>query len=78
MPARTRKVRHDDLTRARIKTTQLINRLSDHVLGVVDLKPTQVTAALGLLKKTLPDLTSTELKGEDGGPIQVSVVKFSE
>ena len=58
MAARTRKIRHDDETRAKIKTSQLINRLSAHVLGKVDMKPTQVTAALGLLKKTIPDLSS--------------------
>lgn len=64
MAARTKKIRHDEETRARIKTSQLINRLTDHVDGKVDLKPTQVTAALGLLKKTLPDLQATEHSGE--------------
>jgi hypothetical protein len=58
------KIRHDDETRAKIKTSQLINRLSDHVLGKVDMKPTQVTAALGLLKKTIPDLSAAENKTE--------------
>lgn len=64
MAARTVKIRHDDETRAKIQTSQLINRLQDHVAGEVDLKPTQVQAALGLLRKTLPDLTATELSGE--------------
>lgn len=61
MPARIRKIRHDDETRAKIKTSQLINRLQDHVLGSVDLKPTQVQSALGLLKKTIPDLSQSEV-----------------
>lgn len=64
MAARSVKIRHDEETRAKIKTSQLINRLSDHVLGKVDLKPTQVTAALGLLRKTIPDLSSAENKTE--------------
>jgi hypothetical protein len=64
MAARSMKIRHDDETRAKIKTSQLINRLSDHVLGKVDMKPTQVTAALGLLKKTIPDLSAAENKTE--------------
>ncbi|MGX1418324.1 hypothetical protein [Bradyrhizobium elkanii] len=64
MAARSVKIRHDDETRAKIKTSQLINRLSDHVLGKVDLKPTQVTAALGLLRKTIPDLSAAENKTE--------------
>lgn len=57
MPARTRKVRHDDETRRRIRTSQLINRLEGHVFGKIDMTNTQVSAALGLLRKTLPDLS---------------------
>ncbi|HEY3473455.1 MAG TPA: hypothetical protein VGK56_02535 [Anaerolineales bacterium] len=64
MAARKLKVRHDEETKAKIQASQLINRLQDHVLGLVDLKPTQVTAALGLLKKTIPDLSSAEIKNE--------------
>jgi hypothetical protein len=50
--------------RNKIRTTQLINRLTNHVDGKVEMVATQVTAALGLLRKTLPDLTATELSGE--------------
>ncbi|BBB99388.1 hypothetical protein [Bradyrhizobium elkanii] len=64
MAARSVKIRHDEETRAKIKTSQLINRLSDHVLGKVEMKPTQVTAALGLLRKTIPDLSAAENKTE--------------
>ena len=64
MAARVRKIRHDDETRAKIQTSQLVNRLTDHVLGKVDMSPSQVTAGLGLLKKTLPDLASVEHSGE--------------
>ena len=62
MAARTKKIRHDEETRAKIKTSQLVNRLQDHVFGKVDLKPTQVTSALGLLKKSIPDLSAIEAK----------------
>lgn len=64
MPARIRKIRHDDETRAKIRTSQLINRLTGHVLGDVEMSSSQVTAGLGLLRKTLPDLTATEHSGE--------------
>lgn len=64
MAARTRKIRHDDETRAKIKTSQLINRLQSYVLGEVKLDSGQVTAALGLLRKTIPDLSQTENKNE--------------
>jgi hypothetical protein len=63
MAARTNKVRHDDETRARIKTSQLINRLHDHIFNGVEMSKSQVTAVNILLKKTLPDLTATELSG---------------
>ncbi len=61
MAARVNKIRHDEETRAKIKTSQLINRLENHVFGEVDMKPTQVTAALGLLKKTIPDLSQSDV-----------------
>lgn len=50
--------------RATVKTGQLVKRLTDFVNGQIELAPAQVTAALGLLKKTLPDLTSVEHSGE--------------
>lgn len=73
MAARTVKIRHDEETRAKIQTSQLINRLEDHILNDLDLKPTQVTAALGLLKKTLPDLANVELSGSDDKPFQMVI-----
>lgn len=63
MAARIHKIRHDDETRAKIQTSQLINRLTEHALGDLKLEPTQVRAIEVLLKKTLPDLTATELSG---------------
>lgn len=73
MAARTVKIRHDEETRAKIQTSQLINRLEDHILNDLDLKPTQVTAALGLLKKTLPDLANVELSGDKDNPMQMVI-----
>lgn len=61
-------------TRAKIKTTQLINKLTNHALSRakrLSMQPSQVTAALGLLKKSLPDLNKTELTDGDGGPLEV-------
>ena len=70
MAARTRKISIDDRTKLRIQTTQIVKRLQGHIFGEVELVSTQVTAALALLKKTLPDLTSTELKGDPDKPIE--------
>jgi hypothetical protein len=54
----------DERTRSAIQTTQIVKRLTKLVNGEVEMPPHAVTAALGLLRKTLPDLTSTELTGE--------------
>lgn len=59
--------------RAKIQTTQLVNRLTNHALGKVKMGPTQVTAALGLLKKSLPDMAAVAHTGSDGGPITIVV-----
>lgn len=53
-----------DATREKIKASMLIKSLYKHVVDGTEMKTTQVTAALGLLKKVLPDLTSTELSGK--------------
>lgn len=60
---------HQDDVRSKIQASQLINRLTDHALGSVDLSPTQVSAIKILLGKTLPDLSTVELKGDADNPI---------
>lgn len=72
MAARIRKIRHDEETRARIKTSQLINRLTNHAVGKVKLTSTQVRAIEVLLDRSLPKLTAVELSGAGGGPVQYS------
>jgi hypothetical protein len=70
MPARLRKIHQEDV-RAKIQTSQLINRLTDHALGTIELTATQVRAIEVLIKKTLPDLQSIELTGDDENPVEV-------
>jgi hypothetical protein len=57
---------HSEEVRRRIRTSALVNFLTKYALGqykrAVD--PARVTAALGVLKKTLPDLQSIEHLGE--------------
>lgn len=60
-----RKTRFDpQYIREKIRATQLAKRLDEFVFGRVEMTPHQVTAALGLLKKSVPDLAATELKGD--------------
>lgn len=70
MPARTRKVRMDDRTKIRIQTSQIVNRLEDHIFGQIKMEPSAVSAALGLLKKKLPDLAATTHEGNPDKPIE--------
>jgi len=65
--------RHIDETRAKIKSTQLINRLQKHVESETPLlDASQVNAAKALLNKVLPDLKAIEVTGAEGGPMEHS------
>ncbi len=35
---------------------------------------TQAQVAIALMKKVLPDLATTEITGEEGGPVQIQIV----
>lgn len=64
-----------DEHRTKIANSQILNRLVGHVEGTVELSSTQVTAALGLLKKVMPDLQSTQISGDPENPLGVSLVE---
>jgi hypothetical protein len=61
--------------RSKIQTSQLVNRLTDHALGKIELSPTQVRSIEVLIKKTLPDLQSIEHTGDPDNPV-VAVTKI--
>ena len=60
--------RLDAQWRERIKTSMLLNRLSDFVESKVEMTPHQVTAALGLLRKVCPDLSAQDLTIDHAQP----------
>ena len=72
MAARKNRPKHDEKTKSKIQASQLINRLMGHIVtyeGSPDFEkksmtPSQVTAAVSLLKKVMPDLSSTDVKGD--------------
>lgn len=64
MAARTRKIRHDDETRAKIQAAQIINRFQKCLMGEIELSSQQVSCGKSLLDKVLPNLQATELSGE--------------
>lgn len=51
------------VSRERIRVGMLVNKLHRHVLKDEPMSPTQVRAAEVLLRKALPDLSSTEHTG---------------
>ena len=69
----------DARCRSAISTTALLQRLNAFSLEKTDertgkpivMSGDQIRAALGLLRKTMPDLAVTQHVGPDGGPIMV-------
>lgn len=54
----------EENVRQKIQASQIANRLISFVMGEISLEPAQVNCGLGLLKKVLPDLSSSEIKSE--------------
>jgi len=50
-----------------INAAALIMALEKHVLGEQEMTPSQVNAALALLKKTLPDISAKDTDTNTGG-----------
>jgi hypothetical protein len=65
MAARTLRPRHQDEIRGKIRTSQLLTRLTNHSLGLLKspMDASQVAAALGVLRKALPDLSAVDHSG---------------
>lgn len=65
--------RHSEMVREKIRATQLVNRLEDHVFGEAELSATQVTAALGLLRKCVPDLSAQNIDADINAGVVIQV-----
>lgn len=55
-----------DISRERLRGTKVMEKLVAHVCDGEEMSKSQVTAAIALLKKILPDLTAVELSGTIG------------
>jgi hypothetical protein len=70
--------RHSEMVRAKIQASQLVNRLTDHALGSIEMTATQVQAAKILLDKTLSNApTVTHVSGPEGGPVQITAIEIA-
>jgi hypothetical protein len=68
MAARIRKTHQDDV-RAKIQASQIVNRLTKHILGEIEMTSAQVQSARILLDKSVPNLSSVEHGGNEDAPI---------
>jgi hypothetical protein len=76
MAERLRK-RHQDEIRTKIQVSQLINVLTNHALddkNQTEISSTRMKAIELLLKKSLPDLSSTEITGDADQPVSIKVI----
>lgn len=64
---------HQADVRSKIQASQLVNRLTNHALGEVELSATQVRAIEILLKKTIPDLSAMELSSDPDKPVKTLI-----
>lgn len=53
----------------KVKTGNLMARVLKHANGEIEMTATQLKAADLFLRKTVPDLSRSELTGRDGGAI---------
>jgi len=60
-----------DEHRVKIKNSNILNALIEHVQGERDMSATQVSAGLGLLKKVMPDLAATQISGDEDNPVSI-------
>ena len=74
MAARTRMLRLTPEWKEKIRVGVILDRLSKHVDGEVEMTGTQIKAADILLKKVLPDVARTEIAGDDENPVAIKVV----
>ena len=56
--------KHQEVTRAKIQASQLVNLLQNNALKGTKLDPVRQRSAEILLRKALPDLSATEVTGD--------------
>jgi hypothetical protein len=64
--------------RVKIKNSNILNALIEHVEGRREMTSSQVSAGIALLKKVMPDLQSVQHEGTgEGGSFPISLnIKF--
>lgn len=60
-----------DEHRTKIKNSQILNNLIECAEGKRELSSTQASVGIALLRKVMPDLSSTTISGDEENPLQV-------
>ena len=66
------------MVREKIKASQIINRLQNHIDGEVELSSTQVRAAEVLLSKSVASVSQVDLSAQVDGELNITVGSFIE
>ncbi len=77
MAARLRKTHQEDI-RTKIKVSNLIDRLEKFAMGELDdtdISSNRLNAIKLLLSKTLPDLSSVEVTGDEDSPLVIRKIE---
>jgi hypothetical protein len=73
MAGRAAGFRMSDEHRVKIQNSNILNALIEHAVGEREMSSTQVTAAVALMKKVLPDLQATQISGDAENPLVIHV-----
>lgn len=57
--------------RVKIQNSNILNALIEHALGERDMSATQVSSAVALMKKVLPDLAAVTISGDEDNPVNL-------
>jgi hypothetical protein len=64
--------------RVKIKNSNILNALIEHVEGKREMSSTQVTAGVALLKKVMPDLAASADVGDNGQLLKLKTMSDAE
>lgn len=70
MAARKNKPLHEEKTKRLIRASQLLNRLTKHAKGEVEMSQSQVQAAKIVIGKEVPDLRAIEHSTDPDKPLK--------
>jgi len=80
MAARMRE-KHQDEVRAKIQTSQLINRVQKYAMGELtdeEVSSNRLNAIKLLLGKALPDLSAVQIDGKVDGQFTIQITRFAD